>query len=233
MKIDKFKNGITFNGDCLKILDALIQKGIKVDAIITDPPYNIARENNFTSIGRRGIDFGEWDKEADILSWINKIPKILNKNGCVFIFNAWENLGDISKKMKENDIDVKDCFRYIKSNPMPRNRDRRYITDYEYAIWGVRQKSKWAFNRQSETYERPEFKCAIEKGFHITQKPLSLMEHILKIHTNENDVVLDCFAGSMTTCVACQNLKRKFIGIELDNDYYDKAVKRLQENEDK
>lgn len=52
-----------YHGDCLEVMDKMIEKGVKVDAIITDPPYNIARNNNFTTMGRRGIDFGDWDKK--------------------------------------------------------------------------------------------------------------------------------------------------------------------------
>lgn len=68
---------------------------------------------------------------------------------------------------------------------MPRNRDRRYIVDSEYAVWFVKKGAKWIFNRQDEKYERPKFVCSIEKGLHPTQKPLSLMEWLVKVHTNE------------------------------------------------
>lgn len=215
-------------GDCLEIIDELIAEGVKVDAIITDPPYNISRQNNFSTIGRRGIDFGRWDKNADITSWISRCKPLLGKNGCLFAFNDWKNLGVIADEFQNNGIDVKDMFRFIKSNPMPRNRDRRYITDYECAIWGVKQKSKWVFNRISKTYETPEFICPIERNQkHPTQKPISLMEHIIKIHTNEGDTILDPFVGSGTTGVACVNLNRSFIGIELDQNYFNIAEQRI------
>ena len=245
MQSKVFKDGIIFNEDCLKVMDGLIAKGVKVDAIITDPPYNIAKDNNFTTMGRQGIDFGEWDKDADIISWITKAKDLLNKNGSIFIFTDWKKISYIVEALESNNFEVKDLFRYIKANPMPRNRDRRYITDFEIAIWAVNKGAKWTFNRQDKSYQRPEYRCSIEtKHAHPTQKPLDLMMEIIKIHTNEGDCVYDGFCGSGTTLVACQNLKRKFIGCEfnpekskmggeyIDPDkYYKIAIKRLSENE--
>jgi len=70
----------------------------------------------------------------------------------------------------------------------------------------------------------------VERGtVHPTQKPVALMEYLIKTYTNEGETVLDFTAGSFTTGVACVNLNRKFIGIELDNDYFDIGVNRIKE----
>jgi DNA modification methylase len=212
------------NGDCLEKLRELDRASI--DAIITDPPYNIARDNNFTTMGRAGIDFGEWDKNADIFSYIGEVSRILKKGGSFVVFNAWRNLGKIAEYAEDTGFVTKDMIRLEKTNPMPRNRDRRYITDYECAIWFVKP-GKWTFNRQDDKYERPKFACGIEKGYHPTQKNVKLMEWLIKIHTNENDVVVDPFMGSGTTGVACKNLNRNFIGIEMDKNYFEVAKKRI------
>ena len=66
-----------------------------------------------------------------------------------------------------------------------------------------------------------------ERTKHPTQKSLQLMQDIIKIHTNENDIVIDPFMGSGTTGLACLNLNRKFIGIELDKEYFNLSVERL------
>lgn len=216
-----------FNGDCLEVMDKLIAEGIKVDAVITDPPYNIAKDNNFHTMGRSGIDFGEWDKGFDLFSYINKVYKILDKNGSFVVFNDWKNLGDISRYAESLGFVTKDMIRLEKTNPMPRNRDRRYITDFECAIWFTMPKAKWVFNRQSDTYERPKYVGSIEKGLHPTQKNLGLMEWLLKIHSNENDLILDPFMGSGTTAIASINTNRKFIGIELDEGYFNIASDRI------
>ena len=222
-----------YNGDCLEIMDTLIEEGIKVDCILTDPPYMIARKNNFHTMGRKGIDFGEWDKDVDLFSWLDRIPKLLSKNGSVVIFNDWKNLGDIARYCESLGLETKDLLRWEKTNPMPRNRDRRYITDYECAIWLVNKKSKWIFNRLDEKYQRPKFKYPVvsgnEKTIHTTQKPVKLMEEIIRVHTKEDNTILDCFMGSGSTGVACMNTNRKFIGIELDKNYFNIAKNRIEE----
>lgn len=215
-----------WHGDCLELMKDIPDQSINL--VLTDPPYNIARSNNFNTMGRAGLDFGAWDKNADIFSYIKECSRILNKNGSLIIFNAWANLGDIAKFAESYKFVTKDMLRLEKSNPMPRNRDRRYITDYECAIWFTMPNAKWTFNRQDDNYQRPKFVCSIDRGLHPTQKPLKLMEDIIKIHSNPSDIIVDCFAGSGTTLIAAKNLNRQFIGIEKEKEYYDIAVRRLQ-----
>ena len=100
-----------YNGDCIEVLDNLCSthKG-KVDCIITDPPYNVSRDTNFTSMGsacRVGMDFGEWDKGFDITKFISYASPLLKENGNIVIFNAWENLGDIKNVCEQNNIFIK------------------------------------------------------------------------------------------------------------------------------
>ena len=213
-------------------MDKLIEEGVVVNAIITDPPYIISKKNNFHTMGRKGIDFGEWDKEVDLFSWLERIPRLLDRNGSVIIFNDWKNIGNIARHCELLGLEIKDFLRWEKTNPMPRNRDRRYITDYECAVWLVKKGAKWTFNRLDEKYQRPKFVHSIvsgkEKTGHTTQKPVSLMTEIIKIHTNENELVLDCFSGSCSTGVACINTNRRFIGIELDTNYFNIAKDRIE-----
>lgn len=213
-------------GDCLKVMHTIPDTSI--DLCITDPPYNIARNNNFSTMGRAGIDFGEWDKGFDLFSYIDQVSRILKKDGSFVVFNAWKNLGAIADYAEKQGFETKDMIRLEKSNPMPRNRDRRYITDYECAIWFVKKGAKWTFNRQDSKYQRPKFVASIESGLHPTQKNLGLMEELLKIHSNHGDLVIDPFMGSGTTGLACKNLGRNFIGIEKDPVYFETAKKRIQ-----
>lgn len=138
-----------------------------------------------------------------------------------------ENLGDIVKYSENLGFVTKDMLRLEKKNPMPRNRDRRYITDFECAIWFTMPKAKWTFNRQDVNYQRPKFTCSIDKGLHPTQKSLELMMEIIKIHSNPGDIILDPFAGSGTTLLGAKKLNRHFIGIEKDLQYYDICVNRV------
>lgn len=212
-------------GDCLERMKEIPDGS--VDLVLTDPPYNISIDNNFKTMGRAGIDFGEWDKDADIFSYIKDVSRVLNKDGSFIVFNDWKNLGDIAKFAEHCGLIAKDMLRLEKSNPMPRNRDRRYITDYECAIWFVKSSAKWTFNRQDEKYQRPKFVHSIDKGLHPTQKSLKLMEELVKIHSNHGDTAVDCFMGSGTTGVACKNLNRTFIGIEQDEKYFEMAKSRI------
>ncbi len=184
-------------------------------------------------MGQAGIDFGEWDKNADIFTYINETKRVLNNNGSFIVFNSWQNLGDISRYAENLGFISKDIIRLEKSNPIPRNVNRRYVSDSEFAIWFVMPKAKWTFNRQHEKYERPKFVASIEKGFHPTQKSIKLMEWLIKIHSNENDIICDPFMGSGTTGVACMNLNRNFIGIELDKNYFQIAEKRISDAQDR
>ena len=226
-----------YQGDCLEVMDELISLGIKFDAIITDPPYNISRDNNFHTMGRAGIDFGEWDKNFDLTSWIKSCDPLLKKGGNIVIFNDWKNMSHIVDALEKNGFEIKDLIRWKKTNPMPRNRDRRFVVDYEVAVWAVKKGGKWTFNRLSDTYERPEIICGItskrekSNGGHPTQKPIEVMEWLIDRLTDEDDLVLDPFMGSGSTGVAALNTNRRFVGIELDEDYFNIAVERLKNSE--
>ena len=219
-------------GDCLELM-----KGIpdgSVDAIITDPPYNISRDNNFHTMGRAGIDFGEWDKGFDLTTWIGIAQPTLKKGGNIIIFNDWKNLSYIAESLESNGFIIKDLIRWKKTNAMPRNRDRRFITDYEVAIWAVKKGGKWTFNRLSDTYEIPEITGGLtprsEKlnGGHKTQKPIYVMEWLLERLTEVDDIILDPFMGSGSTGIACKNLNRSFIGMELGENYFNMAKERIE-----
>ncbi len=201
------------------------------DLILTDPPYNISMANNFRTMkGRNGIDFGEWDKGFDLTGWIpNAISKLKN-GGSIIIFNAWRNMGPIASVLEENGCLVKEMIQWQKANPMPRNRDRLYVTTCEFAIWATKGKG-WTFNRQRQTYENTVFYYPIvsaKKRIHPTQKPVELLKDLILIHSNPGDIVLDPFMGSGSTAIAAIETGRKFIGFELDGSYYDAACKRIE-----
>lgn len=216
-------------GDCLELMKTIPDGS--VDLVLTDPPYNLAKANNFHTMGRTGIDFGEWDKGFNLFSYIDGLSRVCAKDANVVIFNDWKNIGEIAKYAESKGFVIKDMLRWEKSNPMPRNRDRRFVVDYEVAIWLTMPRAKWVFNRQSETYDRPCFKGSLtpssEKTEHTTQKPVWLMEQIIETLSDERQTVLDLFMGSGSTGVAAKNLNRSFIGIELDEKYFEIAKERI------
>ncbi|MGL6125394.1 MAG: DNA (cytosine-5-)-methyltransferase [Metamycoplasmataceae bacterium] len=205
-----------------------------IDALITDPPYNISKKNNFHTlkIKRQGIDFGEWDKEFDTIIWLNNYYPKIKMGGSIIIFCSYLSISFISEKLISLGADVKDVIKWIKTNPMPRNVNRRYVSDTEFAIWAVKPGKKWTFNKSKDIpYLRSEIKTGTvlgkERTKHPTQKSLKLMEAIIKIHTNKNDIIIDPFMGSGTTGVAAKNLERKFIGIEKEKEFYNIALNRI------
>lgn len=97
------------------------------------------------------------------------------------------------------------------------------------SAFGDRPSHKASYVQEWTNYPKQTLKFSNEKGLHPTQKPVSLMEYLIKTYTNEGDTVLDFTMGSGTTGVACVNTGRKFIGIELDEDYFEIARNRIEE----
>lgn len=230
----KNTNFTIYQTDAYLLIKEFISKNIKVNHIITDPPYNISKENNFNTmnIQRKGVDFGTWDNNFDLFSWIGEYAKILDRNGSMIVFCSYLFISHIVDKMNQVGLEVKDIIEWKKSNPMPRNINRRYVQDKEFAVWAVKKGAKWIFNKPDNVpYLRSTFETSVvsgnERTCHPTQKSLKLMEKLIKIHTNEDDIILDPFMGSGTTGVASLNLNRKFIGIEVNPKYFEISYQRL------
>lgn len=227
---------VTFlNCDYKALLLDMQSKGMLVDLILTDPPYCVSRDYQlgFSNMGRSGMNYGNWDYNFDQKEWINLCAPYVKAGGSVIIFNDWKNLSYLVEALLDNGFVIKDLIRWEKTNPMPRNVNSRYVMDFEVAIWAVKgSKQKWTFNKPNDVpYLRPAFRTSVllggNKRIHPTQKSLQVFSELIKIHSNENDIVFDPFAGSGTTAVACLKLKRRFIGCEIDSNYYQKAIARL------
>lgn len=224
------------NADCLNELAKL--NG--VDLIIADPPYVISRKSNFHTMkdrknSRTGTMLGAWDYEFDNSPWITLAAKSLRAGASLLVFNAWTKSTIIEKSCAENGLVYKDTLVWLKTNSMPRNRDRRYVPNIEMIQWYVKLGAKWTFNRQKSTYESCVLPFASESGggfkrYHPTQKPLKLIEYLVKIHSNEGDLVVDPFLGSGTTALVCKRTNRKFMGFEIDDNYFKICEERLQKN---
>jgi site-specific DNA-methyltransferase (adenine-specific) len=91
------------------------------------------------------------------------------------------------------------------------------------------EKERYVFNNQKTHHSVINYEIVKKQG-HMTPKPVGLLEYFIKTSSNENDVVLDCFMGSGSTGVACMNTNRKFIGIEINEKYFDMAKKRIEES---
>lgn len=223
-----------YNCDYKDLVSQMAQEGIKVDLVLTDPPYCVSRTHQlgFSNMGRSGMNYGEWDYNFDQKEWINLTAPIVKDGGSMIIFNDWKNLSYVVEALVKNGFLIKDLIRWEKSNPMPRNIDSRYVMDFEVAVWAVKGKGKWTFNRPDGVpYLKPVFRTGMVPGgknrIHPTQKHVDVMKSLVEIHSNEGDLVFDPFAGSGTTGLACIYSGRRFVGAEIDKKYYDKAAERL------
>jgi len=166
---------------------------------------------------------------------LNKIYCIIVKdNGSIIIFAKTELVTWIMEVGLVNNFDYKATINYVKSNPVPQVRKKNYCSSFETICWLVRwndKKCNFTFNFKSQKEMHNFIVMPIcsgnERTKHPTQKPLKLISHLLEIHSNKKDIILDCFMGSGTTAVACKQLGRNFIGCDISEEYVKIANKRL------
>jgi len=165
-------------------------------------------------------------KDLDL--FINHFYRILKPGGtCIIFFDIWKitPLKGFLEKYKFKQIRF---LEWIKTNPQPLNSKVNYLTNCrEIALLGIK-KTKPTFN---SSYDNAIYNFPIQGGksrFHPTQKSLLLFEELIKKHSNEGDLVLDCFLGSGTTAIAAYNTKRDFIGCEKDETYFKKMKKVME-----
>ena len=237
-----------YNGDCLEVMDKLIEDGIKVDAIITDPPY--------------GTTACKWDNIIPFEEMWLRLNKLIKPNGAIVLFGSepfssalrmsniknykydiiWEkdkasNILNSNRqilKIHENiSIFYKKQCNY---NPQKTKLDKPY-THKNRSVKSDNFGSNGSnYDENGYTVYTHSFPKSIQrfskdnggKGVHSTQKPVALMEYIIKTYTNENELILDFTMGSGSTMVACKNTNRNGIGIELDKGYFEIAKDRIQ-----
>ena len=246
--MDKLKIDL-YHGDCLEVMGQLIDKGVKVDAIITDPPY--------------GKLDAKWDKNIPINLMWDKLNVLIKQDGviCLFGIEPFSSLVRTSNlKMYRYDWIWKKSTNtnFAQAPYMPlKNYENIMVfsngtiasnskNKMVYFPQGVKRVDKVVKGRTENAYRlgRSKQKDYIQKGtnypkmiiefsndllgLHPTQKPLALMEYLVKTYTNEGDTVLDFTMGSGTVGVACRKLGRNFIGIELDEKYFKVAEERIK-----
>lgn len=217
MDIKELENKI-INADCLDILKQLPDKC--VDLVLTDPPYGMSFQSNHRKEKYAQI---QNDNNLDWLDdWCKQINRIKKDNSHIYIFCSWHNV-DVFKNTVEKFFPIKNILIWEKNNTGMGDLINDYAPQYEMCLYS--NPSNKALNGRRDSnilrYART------QNELHPTQKPTELFSFLVAKSTNENDLVLDCFSGSGTTAIACHNLKRRFICIEKDKDYYEASVKRL------
>lgn len=223
--VEELTNKI-INADCLDILKQL-PNGC-VDLVLTDPPYNASNskiscaDKHYTTVDE------DWDKGFIAETFLDIVYEKIKDNGSMLIFCSYHTLKQYLcwEKMKLQQI-----LHWQKSNPFPEIA-KVYTPSVEYCLWFVKG-SPYTFNKN--LVKTDVITTAIcsgdERTSHPTQKPLELWNKLLSVHSNENDLILDCFSGSGTTAIACHKLKRRFICIEKDYDYWKASCKRLEDEQ--
>ena len=210
-----------YNGDCLEVMDKLIEEGIKVDMVLTDIPYG--EVNRAKESGLRKLKKGNADVETFELSEL--LPRIENIcNGSIYIFCGIEQVSEIRKFFREKDMLTRLCI-WEKNNPSPINCQHHWMSSIECCVYAKKKGATFNEHYKSCVWRNPVGRSKI----HPTEKPLKLFTYLVETSSNEGDIILDCCLGSGTTGVACVNTNRKFIGIELDNNYFNIASKRIEE----
>ena len=175
-------------------------------------------------------NYGAWDSEftmEDLQLFINHFYRVLKPGGtCIVFFDLWK-ITPLKDQLESAKFKQIRFIEWLKTNPQPINSKVNYLTNCrEIALLGIK-KSKPTFN---SSYDKAVYEYPIQGGkdrFHPTQKNTKMFEELIEKHSNEGDVVLDCFLGSGTTAVAAKNTNRDFIGCELEKEYFDKLMLRI------
>ena len=226
------------NKDCLIAMDRMIEKGIVVDAIITDPPY--------------GTTACKWDSVIDFDEMWVRLNKVIKPNGAIVLFGSepfssalrmsniknykydwvWKKnnatLFQHAKKMPLCEIEQISVFAKKQPTYNPQGLKPLGKINKRGSIGNnLGQGTSNEYIQTHTNYPRRILEYSKDGKLHSTQKPVALMEYLIKTYTNENELVLDFTMGSGTTGVACKNLNRDFIGIELDESYFNIAKDRI------
>lgn len=209
-----------------------------VDLVLIDPPYEISRPTNFrngqetgkdTDRFRISMEFGDWDEHFSGMNIvIQECYRVLKRGGTLICFYDLWKLSKLETYYRQSHFRQLRFIEWIKTNPVPVNSQINYLTNArEMALCGVKG-SHPIFNSEYDNgiYYFPI--CHDKGRFHPTQKPLALIEALVKKHSHPGCVVLDCFAGSATTAVAALQNDRIFWGCELSREYYTKSLIRLK-----
>ncbi len=247
-KVNRFfetENGILYCGDCVGLLHFFPENS--VDLIITDPPYMVSKKNNkFKGLDvfeKRTIslDFGDWDRgwenEEDYFNWVEKWfaegVRVMKKDSWIYIFFSKERLGIFHLYLSPKyGIESRTIFTWVKPNPLPSVYKTNWRSATEFVYVGSIGNGKIKnFLGQNEmvNYMIMTNGSGYKKTKHPTEKPELLISRFVMANSLEGDLVLDFFAGSGTTLAVCEKYNRRWIGIEMNEEYCQMAKNRLEE----
>lgn len=207
-----------------------------IDFILTDPPYNLGQHStgNIPLPGRSAMnnDVAEWDMiDFNPEEWADEFIRILKPTGNLFIFTSYNQLGRWYNCL-DHKFDTSNFMIWHKTNPAPKIFKAGFLNSCEMIFTCWNKKHTWNFISQAEMHNFIESSICMKperlsNPKHPAQKPVSILKKMIEIASNENDIVFDPFMGVGSTGVAALDLNRRFIGIELDEIYFEAAKKRV------
>lgn len=239
MDINKYQ---IINSDCISAMKRM-NEGV-IDLILTDPPYNLGkfmknratnlgqmRSNFFGAAGWDDLEFPDWEKSMDC--FFEEAARVTIPGGSIIVFMSIIKVETIIRLAVKHGFYYKTTGIWHKLNPMPRNMNLHFINSTETWIYFVYKKHTGTFNNKGKAihdFFETSVTPAGERryGKHPTQKPVSLLEKMILLLSNENEVVFDPFMGSGSTGVAAIKNNRIFIGSEINPEYCNISELRLE-----
>lgn len=206
-----------YNDDCMNVLPSLADGSISLT--LTDIPYD---EVNRKSGGLRNLD----KSHADIITFplddfIDEIVRVTS--GSIYIFCGSVQVSHIRTRLIEHGLSVRHCI-WEKTNPSPMNGQHIWLSSIENCVFA--KKSGAVFNEHCKSAV---WRNAIERyKDHPTPKPVKLMARLIEASSNVGDIVFDPCMGSGAVGVAARQTGRKFIGIEMNNEYFEVTKQRIE-----
>jgi site-specific DNA-methyltransferase (adenine-specific) len=218
-----------------------------IDLIFADPPYFLSNGGMTCKSGRMvSVHKGDWDVSRGVdqnheftRSWLMACKRLLKPNGTIFVSGTRHVIFSVGFAMQQLGFKMLNDIVWYKVTPPPNLSCRYFVHSTETILWAGRDaktKHHFAYDEmrdenggkqmQSLWQIQPPFKAEKRFGKHPTQKPLALLERIVRAASAEDSVVLDPFSGSGTTGIAAARLSRRYLGIELDSEHLDLAIKR-------
>lgn len=229
--IDKY---LLLHGDCMERMHEIPDKSI--DLILCDPPYNLAKYSTgnmkFNWRSEINNDVAKWDlTELSPRDLLDDFKRLLSPTGNIFVFTSYHMIGKWHEVF-DNEFDTFQFMVWHKTNPVPNIRKTSFLNSCELIVCMWNKGHTWNFSKQNMMHNFIEAPICmgyerVKSPKHPTQKPLSVLKHIINIASKEDDLILDMFMGVGSTGVAAIEQKRRFIGIEIDDEYYMASERRM------
>lgn len=224
----------TYNMDCVNGLKQMIEEGTQVDCILTDPPfgknhYTNRRKVKGTIITEKGIK-NDGDNQELLDEVLSLSYQVLKDNSHIYWFCSWDKV-DMHLQLMRKYFTVKNALIWDKNNHGTGDLTGAYAGRYEIILFG--HKGRRILNEVEGTKRHDDIlvypRIAPKKLLHGHQKPVNLLQFLIKKSTNEGETVLDMFAGVRSTEIASKLCGRRYIGFELDKDIYELSQQRDNE----